>query len=165
MGPTTRRRMLALAGLTTATGLAGCLGGGVRGGRGIKFDGETVRLVGLPDAQIPSYRFWLPHGTGPRSYYRAELDALTSILRPGEEDPNRTRCVEETVAAVETIVDSLGPDPETTIDEVREKIRPTRRPRRAGRGGWVAGSGRGRASGRTPRPRGPAPRAGRGACG
>lgn len=87
----------------------------------IEFDGETVRLVGLPDAQIPSYRFWLPHGTGPRSYYRAELDALTSILRPGEEDPNRTRCVEETVAAVETIVDSLGPDPETTIDEVREK--------------------------------------------
>ena len=86
--------------------------------REIEFDGETVRVVGLPEAEIPSYRFWLPHGSGTRSYYRAELDALTSILRTGEDDADRTLCVAQTVAAVETIMTSLAPNLDTTIDEV-----------------------------------------------
>ncbi len=85
--------------------------------RELEYAGETVRVVGLPDAELPSYRFWLPHGADGTQYYPVEVDTLTSILRTGEEGADRLLCVESTVAAVETIVTSLEPNPETTIDE------------------------------------------------
>lgn len=86
--------------------------------RELEYDGETVRVVGITDAELPTYRFWLPYGSEPRQYYPFELDCLTSILRAGGGEPTRTLCVEPTVAAVDTIMDSLEPNPDTTIDEV-----------------------------------------------
>jgi hypothetical protein len=86
--------------------------------RELEYDGETVRVVGITDAELPTYRFWLPDGSEPRQYYPFELDCLTSILRAGGGEPTRTLCVEPTVAAVDTIVSSLEPNPDTTIDEV-----------------------------------------------
>lgn len=84
-----------------------------------EYDGETVRVVGIAaEESVPIYRLWLPHGpAGDRRYYRVEIDVLTSILRVGD-DGTDLLCLEETLAATETVRESLRPNPDTTIGEV-----------------------------------------------
>lgn len=83
------------------------------------FDGETVRMVGFPESNTPSYRAWLPYGPDDdRRYYPFEMDTLTSILRAGGGEGTVTLCNDAVLAAVATIRESLRPNPGTTIDDV-----------------------------------------------
>lgn len=76
------------------------------------FGDETIRIVGFPDATIPYYETWLPYDG---SYYHLTMTLLTSILRTEEGE----LCLDETVAGIETVRESLRPNPGTTIEEVQ----------------------------------------------
>lgn len=81
----------------------------------IAYAGETVRIVGFPDAELAVYRFWLPHDG---QYYPVEMDVLTSILRLDEQNRQVLLCLDAIQTATETIRTSLRPNPETAIDSV-----------------------------------------------
>jgi hypothetical protein len=84
-----------------------------------EFDGETVRVLGDSGADIPTYVVWLPHGSGgDRSYYRVQLNLLSTIARTNETEAEQQLCLEESLAGIETIRESLTPNPESTIEEV-----------------------------------------------
>lgn len=82
------------------------------------FDGESVRFVGFPDAVLPYYEAWLPYGDGEARYYQLKMQLLTSIIRLDEDNVSRELCVEETVAGIETVRESLRPNSDSTIEEV-----------------------------------------------
>jgi len=82
------------------------------------FDGESVRFVGFPDAVLPYYEAWLPYGDGEARYYQLQMQLLTSITRLDEDNVARELCVEETVSGIETVRESLRPNPDSTIEEV-----------------------------------------------
>jgi hypothetical protein len=85
--------------------------------RELEYDGETVRLVGFPHNDLALFRLFLPHGSGgDRAYYPVEIDGLTSILRI-EDGERSLLCLSEIQAVTDRIVDSLRPNPESTIDE------------------------------------------------
>jgi hypothetical protein len=84
------------------------------------FGGETIRVLGFADPELPFYQTWLPHGDGEARYYPLNLLLNTSILRPGEGDGSGRLCLEPTVAGIETVRESLAPNSETTIAEVGE---------------------------------------------
>lgn len=81
----------------------------------LEYAGETIRVVGFPDAELAVYRFWLPHGD---RYYPTEIDILTSILRLDEDGRQELFCLDAIQTATETVRTSLRPNPETTIDSV-----------------------------------------------
>jgi hypothetical protein len=80
-----------------------------------EYAGETVRIVGVSDAELAVYRFWLPHDG---QYYPVEMDVLTSILRFDEQNRQVLLCLDAIQTATETIRTSLRPNPETTIETV-----------------------------------------------
>lgn len=84
------------------------------------FGGETVRFYSVAGSDIPFYQAWLPHGDGETRYYELTLMLNTSILRAGG-GPTQTLCLETTVAGSETVRQSLVPNPDTTIAEVRDQ--------------------------------------------
>ncbi|WP_435362022.1 hypothetical protein [Haloarchaeobius sp. DFWS5] len=81
------------------------------------FDGETVQVIGMDDAELPLYQMWLPYGSDERRYYKLRLRLTSSILRLDEDNVAQPLCVEETVAGIETIRESLTVNPETTVEE------------------------------------------------
>jgi hypothetical protein len=84
-----------------------------------EFDGETVRVVGISDSDSSFYQMWLPYGPADqRQYYSLTVNTLTSILRMNEDNESVTLCNDPVYAAVETVRESLRPNPDTTIEEV-----------------------------------------------
>jgi hypothetical protein len=83
------------------------------------FDGETVPVVGISDADPSFFALWLPHGPADqRKYYSLTISTLTSILRLNDDNQSVTLCDDPVHAAVETVRESLRPNPGTTIEEV-----------------------------------------------
>jgi hypothetical protein len=85
------------------------------------FGGETIRIVGFEDVELPTYQTWLPHGDGEARYYELTMMLSSSILRQDEDGESQTLCLDSTVAGIETVRESLAPNPETTIAEVQEQ--------------------------------------------
>lgn len=86
-----------------------------------RYDGESLRVFGSSDIDDdrynPIYLLYLPHGSGDqRVYYRTALVTYTDIY--GLTDEQSVSCNERIIAAARTILESLRPNPETTIDEV-----------------------------------------------
>lgn len=81
----------------------------------LDYAGDVVRVVGVPDAELAVYRFWLPYEG---QYYPVEIDVLTSILRLDEDNRQELLCLDAIQTATETVRTSLRPNPETTIDSV-----------------------------------------------
>ncbi|MFC7229614.1 hypothetical protein N0B31_19605 [Salinirubellus salinus] len=85
------------------------------------FGGETIQIIGFEDVELPTYQTWLPHGDDEARYYELTMMLNSSILRQDDEGESQTLCLESTVVGVETVRQSLAPNPETTIAEVREQ--------------------------------------------
>ncbi|WP_267643626.1 hypothetical protein [Haloarchaeobius amylolyticus] len=83
-----------------------------------QFGGETVQVLGLSDTDIPFYQCWLPYGEAEARYHMVRLMLTTSILRVEDEEGTQPLCLAETVAGIETVRESIAPNPETTIGEV-----------------------------------------------
>jgi hypothetical protein len=81
----------------------------------LEYAGETVRVVGLPDAELAVYRLWLPYDG---QYYPVEIEVLTSILRLDDDNRQELLCLDAIQTATETVQTSLRPNPETTIESV-----------------------------------------------
>ncbi|MEF8870888.1 MAG: hypothetical protein V5A41_04590 [Haloarculaceae archaeon] len=81
----------------------------------LEYAGETVRIVGFPDAELGFYRLWLPHEG---QYYPVEIDVLSSILRFNDQNEQELLCLDPIQTATETVRTSLRPNPATTIDSV-----------------------------------------------
>jgi hypothetical protein len=84
----------------------------------IEYDGETIPIVGFPDAELAVYRLWLPYEGTETVYYPVEIDVLSSILRLDDENKQELLCLDAIQTATETIRTSLRPNPETTIEDV-----------------------------------------------
>lgn len=80
-----------------------------------EFNGETVAFIELPNVDVNSYNTHLPYGDGEERYYSM---SIVTFLDGG--GPGRTigDCTDAVNAATRTTLESIAPNPETTIDEV-----------------------------------------------
>ncbi|MFC7131701.1 MULTISPECIES: hypothetical protein [Salinibaculum] len=86
--------------------------------REVTFAGEPIPVVGFPDAELATYRMWLPYEGAENVYYPVEMDTLSSILRRDDEGEQVLLCLDGIQTMTETILTSLRPNPDTTIEEV-----------------------------------------------
>jgi len=79
------------------------------------FNGETVEFVEFPNVDVYSYNTHLPYGDGEERYYSFSIVTLLDGGGPGQ---NIGRCTDAVNAATRTTLESIEPNPATTIDAV-----------------------------------------------
>lgn len=80
-----------------------------------EFNGETVEFVEFPNVDVNSYNTHLPYGDGEERYYSMSVVTLLDGGGPGQ---TVSRCTDAVNVATRTTLESLAPNPETTVDEV-----------------------------------------------
>lgn len=84
-----------------------------------EFNGETIEFVEFPNAAVNSYYTHLPHGDGEERYYRF---SIVTILDTVGSDRNIGDCTDAVNTATQTTLESIAPNPETTVEEVRTPV-------------------------------------------
>lgn len=84
----------------------------------ITYDGESLRVLGLPDEDIalyePGYTVFLPHGSGAdRRYYPVGTTVFGSLQ---VDDADRETCIAALDDAQWAMLTSFEPNPDTTFD-------------------------------------------------
>jgi len=80
-----------------------------------EFNGETVEFVEFPDVDVNSYNTHLPYGDGEERYYSM---SIVTILDGGGPGRTISRCTDAVNAATRATLESLAPNPDSTVDEV-----------------------------------------------
>ncbi|MDS0221441.1 hypothetical protein NDI54_08775 [Haloarcula sp. S1AR25-5A] len=82
-----------------------------------EYDGEALSVVGTAGADsLPLYELHLPYAVdGTRNYFRTGIEITSSLVEYDDEGDQILFCLSELDEAATTVLDSLRPNPETTI--------------------------------------------------